>query len=171
MCEIEYLVDEFVCDLYCPLNCCLESEGGLFTVGDYESAKRFGGKTMCDRRVFHLRESLENGKEGMRYRQDENGVCIFLRKGKCLLHTSFGREALPYDCQEYPRNILHYMGHTEKMLNPVCHHAAKLLIDAQTSFWDYMIQVIEPNPEGQFTKRRKMILTPDQKACIFSLPR
>lgn len=118
MTDIEKLTDEFACDRNCPRNCCLESIGGVFTEGDYELLKQVDGKVLYDGSVFHLRESLESCEEGMRFRQDSNGVCMFFRDDHCMFHASFGRETEPYDCREYPRNILHFMGHTEKMLDP-----------------------------------------------------
>ena len=168
MTDIEKLVDEFVCDLNCPRNCCLQSEGGWFVAGDYERAKKSDGKAMCDGSVFRLQHSLENCEEGFRFRQDSNGVCTFFQDQKCLLQASFGREALPYDCREYPRNITCFMSHTDKMLDPVCPHAAELIMSADTQFWDYMVRVIEPDPEGLFAKRREIILTLQDKEL--SLP-
>ena len=159
MADIEKLVDDFVCDLNCPRNCCLESIGGIFTDEDYEHLKQSDGKILCDGSVFHLRESVESCVEGMRFRLDGNGICMFFRDNCCFLQTSLGREALPYDCREYPRNILRFMGHIDKMLDPVCPHAAEIIIRADTPFWEYMTRTIEPDPEGLFAKRREMILT------------
>ncbi len=159
MTDIEKLVDEFVCDLNCPLNCCLQSEGGGFIAGDYELVKRSDGKLLCDGSVFRLRDSLENCEEGIRFRQDSSGVCVFFQEQKCLLQASFGRDALPYECREYPRNVTRFMDHTDKMLDPVCPHAAELIMSADTQFWDYMTREIKPDPEGLFAKRREIILT------------
>ena len=159
MADIEKLVDGFVCDLNCPRNCCLESIGGCFTEGDYELVKQLDGKIMRDGSIIRLRESLESCEEGMRFPQDSNGICTFFRDNCCMLQASFGREALPYDCREYPRNILCFMGHTDKMLDPVCPHAAELIIKSDTLFWSYMTRMIEPDPEGLFAERREMILT------------
>ena len=52
MADIEKLVDDFVCDLNCPRNCCLESLGGCFTHGDYELVKQSDGKKLRDGSVF-----------------------------------------------------------------------------------------------------------------------
>lgn len=155
---IETLVDGFVCDLNCPLNCCLDSIGGGFVEGDYERLEQYDGKTLIDGTVFRLKDSIDRIDDEIKFRQDENGVCLMLKDGKCLIQASFGRQALSYECREYPRRVFRYGNHVEKMLDPECPAVTKLFLEQELWFWDYMTRVIKPDPEGLFEKRRKLIL-------------
>ncbi|MBO6113264.1 MAG: hypothetical protein J6P45_09490 [Lachnospiraceae bacterium] len=155
---IEKLVDEFECDLNCPLNCCLDSLGGGFIEGDYERLKQYDGKKLIDGSTFRLRDCIEKNGDEIKFCQDENGVCLLLKDGKCLIQASFGRQALSYECREYPRRIFSFGDHTEKMLDPECPKVTEIFLKQELWFWDYMTKVIEPDPEGLFEKRRKLIL-------------
>ena len=156
--EIEKLVDEFVCDLNCPQKCCLNSQGGAFKEGDYERLKQYEGKRLIDGSIFHLQGCIEKYGDEIKFREDDNGMCMFFKDGKCLIQASFGREALISDCREYPRQVFCYQGHVEKMLCPVCPQVTKLFLERDLWLWDYMTRVVEPDPEGLFEKRRKIIL-------------
>lgn len=155
---IEALVEEFVCDLNCPLNCCLDSVGGAFRQGEYERYKPYDGKRLIDGSIFRLKDSIEIYGNEIMFRQDDSGVCMFLKDGKCLIHASFGREVLHRDCREYPRWVFRYRDHVEKMLFPVCPQVTKIFLEGNLWFWDYMTKVVEPDPEGLFEKRREIIL-------------
>ena len=155
---IEKMVDEFVCDLGCPCNCCLESAGGIMLDGEYEKYKKYDGKKLVDGTVFNLKEMVEETEDGLRFKQDKNGVCILVKDGRCLFQSTFGRNVLHYECREYPRWTMHYKSHVEKMLSPVCPRVTELFLKDNLYFWDYMTQVIEPDPDNLFEERRQIIM-------------
>lgn len=156
---IERLVDEFECDPDCPLNCCLDALGGGFIEGDYERLKPYDGKALIDGSIFRLEESIERYGDEIKFRQDADGVCVFLKDGKCMIQASFGREALNYECREYPRRVFSCHDHVEKMLDPACPKVTGLFLKHDLWFWDYMTREIKPDPEGLFEKRRALILS------------
>lgn len=155
---IEKLVDEFKCDLNCPQNCCLDSLGGGFIEGDYERLMQYDGKELNDGSIFRLRDCIEKIGDEIKFCQDDSGACTMLRDGKCIIQASFGRQALNYECREYPRCMFSYGNHTEKMLDPECPAVTKMFLERNLWFWDYMTRVIVPDPEGLFEKRRMIIL-------------
>lgn len=156
--DIERLVDEFKCNLNCPQNCCLDSFGGAIIEEDYEKLKQYDGRKFIDGSIFSLKDSIEKYGDVLKFRQDDDGVCILFKDGKCLIHASFTREAIPFECREYPRCIFCYGNHTEKMLDTECSAVTELFIKRDLWFWDYMTKKIEPDPQGLFEKRRKLIL-------------